>query len=266
MSEDCKNFEKRAKGLEKEDPVKAVELFRQAANCFSINDKPKDQTSNLEKAAKLLRSYGKSIDDPNEAMDAYTKASEIYIEFGKTGESEKVIQEGYRKFEDTVKKIRSEIKNINDPNIVEEKLSLASEYAIKAKNEPLSRECWTESGDSFRKSANNIEDPREALDAYKHSIRNYKKGGNDEKEYAVFSEAAEKFNGKAISINKTNKQLILAINNYIQAGTLFEMAKKDDKATEAEIQVQELCDTIGIPIEYITSYLEGQGIVPITLD
>ena len=25
MSEECKNFEKRAKGLEKEDPVKAVE-------------------------------------------------------------------------------------------------------------------------------------------------------------------------------------------------------------------------------------------------
>ena len=50
------------------------------------------------------------------------------------------------------------------------------------------------------------------------------------------------------------------------SGALFEMAKKDDKATEAEIQVQEICDTIGIPIEYITSYLEGQGIVSISLD
>lgn len=266
MSEDCKNFEKRAKELEKEDPSKAIELYRQAANCYSVNDKPKDYNSNLDKAAKLSRSVAKDVENPVEAMDLFTKASEIYIEAGKPGESEKVMQEGYQKFEQTVKNIRSEIKNVDDPKEAEEKLTLASEYAILAKNEPLSRECWSESGDKYRASAHKVEEPREALEFYKHAIVNYEKGGTAEREYVTLNEAADKFNQKANNILKTQKQLILSIDNFIQAGTLYEAAKKDDKATETEIQVQEICDTIGIPIEFITSYLENQNITPISLD
>ncbi|MHA2099816.1 MAG: hypothetical protein ACW99A_14155 [Candidatus Kariarchaeaceae archaeon] len=266
MSEDCKEFEKRAKVLEKEEPMKAIELYKQAANCFSINDKPKDHITNLEKAAKLYRMLAKEMVDPVDALETYMKTSEIYVEAGKTSESEKVMQESNQKFLDSIKTIRSEIKNLTDPFEVEQKLAIASEYAIQAKNEPLSRECWSESGDKFRKSAERIEDPREALEVYKHSIRNYKKGGNEEKEYGILSDAADKFNMKGMNINKTQKQLILAIDNFIQAGTLYERAKKDDKATETEIQVQEICDTIGIPIEYITNYLENQGITPISLE
>ena len=57
MSEECKNFEKRAKGLEKEDPVKAVELFRQAANCYSIKSEItiRDEAINSQKNTETLK-------------------------------------------------------------------------------------------------------------------------------------------------------------------------------------------------------------------
>lgn len=266
MSEDCKSLEKKAKGFEKDNLMEAIKNYRQAANCYSIQDKQKEQISNLEKAAKLLRNLGMDIEHPHEALLEFTKSSEIYTEAGKAAEAEKVMLDAHQKFEDGVKKIRSEVKNMEDPAEAEKRLATASEYAIHAKNEPLSRECWTEAGDIYRKSAFKTEEPREALILYKDAIRNYIKGGIEERKIAALAEAADKFNEKADKINKTRKQLILAIDNYVQAGTLYEEAKADDKATNTEIQVHEICDTIGLPIEFVTSYLESQNIYAISLN
>ncbi|OLS22549.1 MAG: hypothetical protein HeimC2_29230 [Candidatus Heimdallarchaeota archaeon LC_2] len=266
MSEDCKSLEKKAKGFEKDNLMEAIEHYKQAANCFGINDKQKDQSSNLEKAAKLLRNLGKDIHNPVEALVEFTKSSEVYIEAGKPGEAEKVMLDAQHKFEESVRRIRSEVKNLENPEEAEKKLVLASEYALQAKNEPLSRECWIDSAEIYRISAKKIDEPREALEVFKNAIHNYLKGESEERKFAALIEAADKFNEKAEKISKTKKQLILAIDNYLQAGTIYESAKAEDQATNTEIQIHEICDTIGLPIEFITSYLESQNIFPIILD
>ena len=52
MVEECKALEKQAKELEKENVDEAVKVYKQAAQCYNKNDKPKNGNSCLEKAEK----------------------------------------------------------------------------------------------------------------------------------------------------------------------------------------------------------------------
>ncbi len=266
MIEECKELEKKAKGTEKENPNGAVEFYTQAAECFGNNDKPKDHTSNLEKAAKLLREMAKLHEDPTLAVGEYERSSAIFTQIGKKGEADKVIEEAHQKFIDSVKTIRSEVKNSDDLEDAEQKLMIASEYALKGMDEQLSRDCWIDSGNQFHKHADTIQDPREALEMYKHAIQNYRKGQTQDLETAAWVNAAEKFNNKATEIYKTKKELVFALDNFIQASSVYHKATSEEKAQSAETKVQEICDTMGLPKEYLTSYLESQNLNSISLE
>lgn len=265
MVEECKDFEKKAKETEKDNRSGAVELYKQAADCFGGHDKPKDQTSNLGKAAKLLREIGKLQADPTLAMGEFERSSAIYMEIGKDGDADKVIQEGRQKFIDTVKIIRSEVKDIDDLDHAEQQLEIASKYALEGKDEQLNRDCWIDSGNQYHKFADVIQDPREALDQYKHAIQNYRKGQAQELETAAWVNAAEKFNVKATEIYKSKRELIFALDNYIQASTVYRKANSGEKAQSADMKVEEICDTMGLPKEYLTEYLENQNLNSVTL-
>jgi len=144
-------------------------------------------------------------------------------------------------------------------------LAKASEYASEGKDEELSKACWIDSADQFRKKAAGIEDPREALDVYKHAVQNYEKGENEELVNKTLIEAAEKFYRKAIDIEKSKKDLVLAIDNYVQAGSLYEVTENGKKADTLNTKIEGLCELIGLPLEYITEYLESKNIKAISI-
>ncbi|MHA2099393.1 MAG: hypothetical protein ACW99A_12010 [Candidatus Kariarchaeaceae archaeon] len=265
MIEECKQLEKKAKENEKENPEGAVESYKQAAECFGNNAKPKDQTSNLEKAAKLLKEMAKQQNDPTIALGDYERSSAIFTQIAKEGEADKVMQEAHQKFIDAVKKIRSEVKDSEDLEYAEQQLLIASEYALKGMDEQLSRDCWIDSGNLYHKHADNIQNPREALEVYKHAIENYRKGQAQELETTAWGNAADKFNNKGTEIYKTKRELVYALDNYIQAGTVYQKANSEEKAQSAETKVQEICDMMGVPKDYLSNYLESQNLNSISL-
>ena len=165
-----------------------------------------------------------------------------------------------------VKSIRSEVKNSDDLEYAEQQLKTASEYALKGMDEKLSHDCWIDSGNQYHKHADNIQDPREALEVYKHAIQNYRKGQTQDLETAAWVNAAEKFNNKATEIYKTKKELIFALDNYIQAGSVYHKAASEERAQSAETMVQEICNTMGLPKEYLTKYLESQNLNSISFE
>ncbi|KKK58093.1 hypothetical protein LCGC14_3047890, partial [marine sediment metagenome] len=89
MVEECKNLEKKAKGLEQNNVDEAVKAYKQAAECYYKNDKTKNGDSCLLKAAKLLRENAKSSEDPVKAIEIFKSASALYNQIGKQAESEK---------------------------------------------------------------------------------------------------------------------------------------------------------------------------------
>ena len=129
----------------------------------------------------------------------------------------------------------------------------------------MSKACWIDSGDQFRKKAEEIEDPREALEVFKHSIQNYGKGESEELKIKSLIEAADKFNKNANEVEKSKKNLVLAIDGYVQAAALYRATDLGEK-TEALInKTNELCEFIGMPLEEITKYLKSQGINAISI-
>lgn len=265
VSDECKELEKKAKGIEKENPSEAIELYKQASQCFAGLDDPKNKNSNLEKAAKLLREIAKYEENPVTGLDYSKQSSSIYNGLGKKSEAEKVLQEAYVKFVKVAKLIAAEGRKMDDFTAAEEKFSLASEYAIQGKDEELSNKFWEESADQFYKAAKSIKDPREAFDLFKHTIINYRKGYEHEKEEGVYADAGEKFYNHASDIFKTRKALALALDNYLQASTIFREIKSEDKFQNAEKKVQEICEIIGLEKQTIIDYLHTQEINAITL-
>lgn len=263
--EECKDLGKLAKQKEKEIPSEAVELYIQTANCFAAKDNQKDNKTNLEKAAKLLREIAKSIEDPTEALAHYEKSSSIYSDIDKQVEGEKVLQEAHQKFIHSAKMLKSEASKIEDLELAVGKLKKASDYALKGKNEQLFNECWIDSGDFYLKKASQIQDPRDALKIYEEAVTNYRQGDDKKKRLTSFERAAENFSKKANEIFKTQKTLVLALDNYIQAFTLYRSINVKDKAIQNEKKAEEICDMIGIPQDSITNYLETQGIFSISI-
>lgn len=165
VTDECKELGKQARELEKETPDEAIELYRQAANCFAKNDNLKDHKVNLEKVAKLLREIAKSKEDPREAFVQFEEIFSIYVQIDKQTEGVKTMQE-----------------------------------------------------------------------------------------------AATKFINKAAEIYKAQKNLVLALDNYLQAVAIYRSIDLEEKALQIENRVDEICNMIGIPQDPIVDYLKNQGI------
>lgn len=265
MSDECKPLEKEAKGNEKKNPTEAVELYKQAAQCYIKNAKPKDGRNCLVKAAKILRDRAKTTGNPDTALDVYKQSIDIYNQADKGDEAQKVLAEAHHKYIESAKALRAEAKKIEDEISAEAKLAQASEYAKEGQDSELANDCWADSGEQFRKKAAAIDEPREALKPYKHAIQNFKKGENAELVNKIYAEAAESFIHKGTEIEKTKKVLILAIDNYVQAATLYNAAKAEDKAESLNTKVKDMCEFIGLPLDYITNYLDRMGTKAISL-
>jgi len=265
MAEECKTYERKAKDLEKEDLTLAISTYKQAALCYNKYDKKKDCNSCLEKAAKLLRDYAKLIDDPDSALEPYRESASLYTQSGKKTEAEKVISEAYKKFIDSSKNLIAEARKIEDPEAAEQKLTIASVYAKKGYNNELSNHCWIVSAEKFRKKAASIENPRVAFEFYKHAIQNYKRSSDEDSANKILIEAGEKFYRKGTEIEKSNKDLVLAIDNYVQAKKIFRVTKNKEKVKVLSSKVTELCEFIGMELEYIIMFLEANDLKEITI-
>jgi hypothetical protein len=257
---ECKELSQQAKGLEKEHPDQAVVLYKQAAQCYDKINETKSKNSSLEKAAKLLRDAAKSNEDPVIALDYYEQSSQLYIEIGKVSEAEKIKRDAYLKFVATAKLMSSEASKMDDIYQAEEKLKMASEYALLGNDEALSNECWIESATQFMKLARQIEEPLEALEVFKHAALNYHKG-KQENEQSVLHEAADKFTKKGTELYKTRNSLVHALFNYDQAIKIYYQIGSEQEALQGEQRIKEICKEIGFSKEIILHQLETQGMV-----
>lgn len=262
---DCKEIENDAKILEKESLTEAVEKYKQAADCYKKNDKAKKENSCLEKAAKLLREDAKVNENPDEAFKIYSKSSKIYKQALNESEANKVILEAQAKFVMSAKSIRAGAKKISDPKEAETLLTNAFEYAIKGKDDELSKMCWVDLGTKFRLNAVEKENPREALSVFQYAVENYRKGGNGELETKTWIDAGNKFIKSGEEIEKSKKDLVFAIDNFMQAATIFREAKREETSTDLNGRVNKLCEMIGLPLDYIEKYLESKDLTKITV-
>ena len=80
LSDECKKLIDLANESVKDNPIKAVEFFKQAAQCFAIENNIKQRNTYFEKAAKMLQSAAKSNVDPVLALSYYEQSSSIYID------------------------------------------------------------------------------------------------------------------------------------------------------------------------------------------
>lgn len=262
---DCKEIEKGAKIIEKESLTEAVEKYKQAADCYKKYEKEKNGNACLEKAAKLLREDAKVIENPDKAFEIYSKSSEIYKQALNESEAKKVILEAHAKFVMSAKSIRAGAKKISNPKEAETLLTNAFEYAIKGKDEELGKMCWVDLGTKFRFNAAEIENPREALSVFQYAVENYRKGGNDELEAKTWIDAGNKFIRSGEDIEKSKKDLIFAIDNFMQAATIFEKSINEEMSTNLNGRVNKLCEMIGLPLDYIEKYLESKDLTKITV-
>lgn len=254
----CKELVKLAKSSEKENRVDSLELYKQAAECFGENDDTKGKNANLEKAAVLLKEMAKLSESPIIAFDHYEQSAKIYTEIGNEKETTRIMQEAHQNFLNVAMKIRSETKKINDIDLAEQRLALASEYALQGKDEKLSSNCWIDLGDQIRQVAMNIEDPREAHKVFNRAIANYRKGQVETKEFVTLKYIAEKYHKKANEILNSKKQFAQALENYNQASKFYNQIKSEEKAQACEKKIQEICDLIGVSKNAIVDFIESQ--------
>jgi len=258
MPNRCKTYEENAAALEVENPSSAFELYKRAAKCFGKVDNVKRGSKCLEKAVKILRDTENIDGDIFQALEKYTSVSEIYIQIGKQSDSEKLMKNLYKKFIDLVKSIRSEVKGMEDPYSSEKSLTLAAAYAKAANDHNLRKACWVDQGDKFQEKAAKISTPRQALDLYVQAAKKYDKGENKKLENAMYKEAAKKFTKRGNQIEKSKKDLLLAIENYRQAAILSKMADDKKEAKSMDEKVEELCQIIGFPQDHVFDYLEKE--------
>ena len=258
MANRCKTHEENAAALEVENPSSAFELYKRAAKCFGKDNDVKSGIRCLEKAVKILRDAENIDGDIFQTLEKYTSVSEIYNQIGKQSDSEKLMKNLYKKFTDLVKSIRSEVKGMEDPYSSEKSLTLAAAYAKAANDHSLRKACWVDLGDKFQEKAAKISNPRQALDLYVQAANKYDKGENKKLENAMYKEAAKKFTRRGNQIEKSKKDLILAIGNYRQAAILNNMADNEKEAKSISKKVEELCEIIGLPQDHVINYLEKE--------
>ncbi len=258
MSSRCKTHEENATALEVENPSSAFELYKRAAKCFGKDNDVKSGRKCLEKAVKLLQNTDNSNENIFQTLEKYTSVSEIYNQIGKPSESEKVMKNVYKKFIDLVKSIRSEVKGLEDPYSSEKRLTLAAAYAKAANDHNLRKACWVDLGDKFREKATKISNPRQALELYLQAAKKYNKGDNKKLVNEMYKEAANNFTRRGNQIEKSKKDLIMAIENYRQAAILNNMADNKKAATAMSEKLEELCEIIGFPQNHVFDYLEKE--------
>ena len=121
-----------------------------------------EKSNILKIAAKILTEIAKLTDEPEVTYDNYEHAAELYREIGNEKESKKTMNLAYQNYISAAKKIRNDTKKITDIEIAEQRLNLASKYALRGKNEKLSNNCWIDLGDKIREVGLNTDDPAEA--------------------------------------------------------------------------------------------------------
>ncbi|MFX0171572.1 MAG: hypothetical protein ACFE9L_06610 [Candidatus Hodarchaeota archaeon] len=267
MLERCKTLEENATALELEKPISAFELYKRAAKCFEQNNKMKNGIKCLEKAANVLKNLKSEDEDIFKTLEKYNSVSEIYMQFGKESELEKLMKNVYKQFISLTKTIREEVKNIDDPYAVESRLTLASAYAKAAKDNNLRNACWVDLGDKFRKKAVNISNPRQAFEVYNQAAKIFLKGENEKLKNEMLIEAAKNFATRGQQIEKSKKDLILAIDNYRQAAILNTAATNEKDTNIMNRKAEELCELIGLPLDHIINYLENElGLEKVSLN
>lgn len=267
MYDTCKTHQENAEALENDNPNTALELYKKAARCFIKSNDTKQASKCLEKAVKILKSIEVGDNDALQFLEKYKDVSEIYKLMGKQSESEKLMKSLYKSLVDNVKTIRVEVKGIEDPYASEKKLKLAAAYAKAANDDLLRNACWVDMGDKFREKAAKITNPRQAVELFVQAAHRYSKGENEKLQNDMYLEAAINFVKRGNQVEKSKKDLILAIDNYQQAAFLYEWVNNSKERELMSKKIEELCEIIGIPKEHIFDYLEKElGLYRVILD
>ncbi|MDH5404403.1 MAG: hypothetical protein OEY49_18025 [Candidatus Heimdallarchaeota archaeon] len=266
MSEECKSLENTAKSQEKQKPLNSIQNYTNAAECFKKYNKEKQEQNCLEKAAYIYRTLGNNENNPEKAFSHYQHSADLYKKINKLNESDKSLNEGYNRFIEISKNIMKDASNASEDFEAESLYEKASNYAIKGNNIELKNKCWIEAGNRFRSSASKIQSPFDAFNMYKFAIKNYTKGEAAELTTQTYEESADKFEKIGNTIEKSNKDLVLAIYNYNQAKILYEKVNNQKNTVSIQDKIEELCKTIGISIEFIISYLNSNQLKPIQFD
>ncbi|MCE7734343.1 MAG: hypothetical protein GPJ54_05650 [Candidatus Heimdallarchaeota archaeon] len=265
MTEKCQDLSKLAKGSEKENRIDAIELYKQAAECFEKDGNSKEKNTNLKNAAKLLTEIAKLSDNPITAFENYEKSSSLQKDLGNEKEAAKIMEIGYQNYLDVAEKIWTETRKISDIELVEQRLSLASRYALLGKDEKLSNRFWVDLGDLIREKGKNTKNPHEAYEIFKRAILNYRKGDAKTKEYVTLTYASDKYSQKAAELHTKMKNLATAIDYYLHAEVIYQNISVEDKAKRCRNITLAICEIIGMPLIAMTDYIKNkeQALTPL---
>lgn len=219
-----------------------------------------DDCKQIEKNAKASEK-----DDPEESIKLYKQAYDCY-----TGiEREKNANACLDKI---AKLLREKAKLTEDPDdaleISEKVVELYNQIGKETESSKTMAEAhkkFIEHANELRAEAKSIEIPRNALEQFKLAIINYKKGQDTDSADKTYLDAADTFNKKGIEIERSKKDLILAIDKYLQASTLYKAGKTEERSNELDVKITGLCEGMGIPLEVITDILKAKSITPIKI-
>ncbi|MFX0183781.1 MAG: hypothetical protein ACFE95_11925, partial [Candidatus Hodarchaeota archaeon] len=108
---------------------------------------------------------------------------------------------------------------------------------------------------------------RQAFEVYSQAAKIYLKGENEKLKNESLIEAAKNFTSRGQQIEKSKKDLILAIDNYRQAAILNTAATNEKDTNVMNKKAEELCELIGLPLDHIFNYLEKElGLVKVSLN
>ena len=214
----------------------------------------------LEKEAKMLEK-----DELTKAVEKYQEAAACYTKNDKP-------KNGNACLEIIGKLYRENAKSIENPDealiIYKKSSDFYNKTGKSAEAEKVLKEAdlkFIEAAKSLRLEAKNIENPREALEISKRAVTNFRKASNKELEEKTWLDAAEKFNKVGEQTEKSKKNMVLAIDKYLQAKKLFGESKNIDKSKILDEKVKNLSEFIGLPLDLIIEHLETKNLKEIDL-
>ena len=217
-------------------------------------------------SADLLRKFALDIENPEEAEIQFKRSAEIFEQLGDHSESSKVMQDAFQKYVNSAKSLRSEAGKTKGLETALKKLHTASDYSLRGKDSDLHNDCWVDAGDRLKKLADAITDPREALEFYKRSANCYQRGKEEKKQQNTLEDAASKFLKLAVKIHKTNKTLLLAVDNYAQARKIYEFLDMEDDVKDSQDKIDEITELMGLSQQILHDQLISKGLSPISLE
>jgi len=214
----------------------------------------------LEKEAKMLEK-----DELAKAVEKYKETAACYMKNEKPKNGNACLETIGKLYRDNAKSIE----NPDEALIIYKKSSDFYNKAGKsAEAEKVLKEAdlkFIETAKGLRLEAKNIENPREALEISKRAVTNFRKASNKELEEKTWLDAALKFNKIGEETEKSKKNMVLAIDKYLQAKKLYGESKNIDKSKNLDEKVKNLCDFIGLPLDLIVKHLETKNINAIDL-